>query len=70
VNIESPPALAPFKALEYLEAGCQEVWLLFSKGQLILVRTAQQWLLFNSGEVVKTQVVLKGFRIVVNDLLN
>jgi Uma2 family endonuclease len=58
------------KALEYMETGCQEVWLLFPKGQLILVRTAQQWLVFNSDEVVETQVVLKGFRAAVNDLLN
>jgi Uma2 family endonuclease len=57
------------KALEYIEAGCQEVWLLFPKGNLTLVRTAQQWLLFNAGETISTQTVLKGFQVKVNDLL-
>jgi Uma2 family endonuclease len=58
------------KALEYVEAGCQEVWLLFPKGKLILVRTAQQWFLFNSGENVETQIILQGFRVAVDELLD
>lgn len=57
------------KAQEYLESGCQEVWLLFPEAKLILVNDRQQWILFNSGEIVSTQKVLLGFSVAVNELL-
>ena len=57
------------KAQEYLESGCQEVWLLFPEAKLILVHNQQQWLLFNAGEIVSTQNVLLGFSVAVNELL-
>ncbi|CBN57509.1 MULTISPECIES: Uma2 family endonuclease [Kamptonema] len=57
------------KAQEYLESGCQEVWLLFPEAKLILVNDRQRWILFNSGEIVSTQNVLLGFSVAVNELL-
>ena len=57
------------KAQEYLESGCQEVWLLFPEAKLILVNDRQRWLLFNAGEIVSTQNFLLGFSVAVNELL-
>lgn len=57
------------KSQEYLESGCQEVWLLFPENRLILINTQSRWQLFNSDEVVSTQTVLTGFSIVVAELL-
>ena len=57
------------KAREYLQSGCQEVWLLFPESQLILINAQQRWILFNPGEVVNTQTVLPGFSVAVNELL-
>jgi Uma2 family endonuclease len=57
------------KAREYLQSGCQEVWLLFPESQLVLINTQQRWLVFNPGEVVSTQTVLQGFSVAVNELL-
>jgi|ERR671933_724121 Uma2 family endonuclease len=57
------------KAREYLQSGCQEVWLLFPESQLILINGQQRWILFNPGEVVSTQTVLQGFSVAVNELL-
>jgi Uma2 family endonuclease len=57
------------KVKEYLRSGCQEVWLVFPESQWVLVITEQQQVLFNQGDVVKTQQVLKGFCVAVNDLL-
>ncbi|MBD2182425.1 Uma2 family endonuclease [Aerosakkonema funiforme] len=57
------------KVREYLESGCQEIWLLFPESQWILVITKQQQKLFNIGEVVSTQIVLPGFSVEVNELL-
>ncbi|MGH2412805.1 MAG: Uma2 family endonuclease [Microcystaceae cyanobacterium] len=57
------------KAKEYLESGCQEVWLLFPEAQLILINTSQRWLLFNADEVISTQTVLEGFSVPVKELL-
>lgn len=56
------------KAVEYIQSGCQEVWLLFPD-QLVLVRTSQEWRLLTTGEVIETQTVLKGFNVAVNELL-
>ncbi|TAG16711.1 MAG: Uma2 family endonuclease [Oscillatoriales cyanobacterium] len=57
------------KAHEYLESGCQEVWLLFPEARLIFVNAGERWLLFNADEVVNTQRVLTGFSVAVNELL-
>jgi Uma2 family endonuclease len=57
------------KAKEYLESGCQEVWLLYPESRLVLVNAGQRWQLFNTDEVVSTQTVLTGFSVPVNELL-
>ncbi|HEY9853214.1 MAG TPA: Uma2 family endonuclease [Leptolyngbyaceae cyanobacterium] len=57
------------KVREYLESGCQEIWLVFPESQWILVITKQQQKLFNLGKVVSTQSVLPGFSVVVDELL-
>ncbi|HAX76197.1 MAG TPA: hypothetical protein DCY88_10255 [Cyanobacteria bacterium UBA11372] len=57
------------KVREYLESGCQEVWLVFPESQWVLVITQQQQRLFNLGEVASTQIVLPGFSISVDELL-
>lgn len=57
------------KSQEYLEAGCQEVWLLFPESRLVLINTQSRWQLFNSDEVVSPQSVLTGFSIAVAELL-
>lgn len=58
------------KAEEYLESGCQEVWLVFPEGRRVLIVTAASMLAFNPGDVVSTQVVLPGFSVAVDDLLD
>lgn len=57
------------KVNEYLQSGCQEVWLVFPESQWIVVFTQQQRFLFTTGEVVNTQTVLRGFSVTVNELL-
>jgi len=57
------------KAREYLESGCQEIWLLFPEARLVLINAQQGWRLFNADEVVSTQAVLAGFTVAVNELL-
>jgi Uma2 family endonuclease len=57
------------KVREYLESGCQEVWLVFPESQWVLVITQQQQRLFNLGEVASSQIVLPGFSISVDELL-
>ncbi|WP_333194312.1 MULTISPECIES: Uma2 family endonuclease [unclassified Microcoleus] len=58
------------KAQEYLESGCQKVWLLFPEARLVFVNAAGQgWRLFNANEVVNTQIILPGFSIAVSELL-
>lgn len=78
---QSPPLIAEIasptdtaedlfaKATEYLESGCQEVWLVFPETRWILVITQNQTLAFRSGDVVSTQVVLTGFSVAVDELL-
>lgn len=58
------------KAKEYLESGCQEVWLLFPEAQLVLVGIEERWLLFNVDEVVSSQTLLRGFSISVKELFS
>lgn len=57
------------KASEYLDSGCQEVWLVLPENQWILVITHRQKLWFGLGEVVSTQEVLQGFSVAVDELL-
>jgi Uma2 family endonuclease len=58
------------KSAEYIEAGCQEVWLLFPGAKLVMTKvTDQPWRLFNPGETVESAIALPGFSISVNDLL-
>ncbi len=58
------------KAKEYLESGCQEVWLLFPEEKLVLIKTTERWFLLNTNDVVNTQSVLQGFGVAVNELLS
>ncbi len=57
------------KAKEYLEAGSLEVWLLFPQSSLVLVISQNNTVLFKSGEVAKTQIVLPGFSVAVDELM-
>lgn len=57
------------KAQEYLESGCLEVWLLFPKSSWVLVITQGEAVLFKPGEVAKTQLVLPGFSVAVDELM-
>ncbi len=57
------------KVREYLESGCQEIWLIFPESQWVLVITQQQQKLFNLGDVVSTQIMLPGFSVAVDELL-
>lgn len=71
-EIISPTDLAEevfAKANEYLESGCQEVWLVLPDSQWIVVLTQQQRFLFTKAEVASTQVILQGFRVAVDELL-
>jgi Uma2 family endonuclease len=58
------------KAKEYLESGCQEVWLLFPESRWIIVLTEEQHLLLTLGEVVSTQSILQGFSVTVDELFD
>lgn len=57
------------KAQEYLESGCQEVWLVFPESRRVLVLIPGQTLGFNVGDVVSTQLVLQGFSVAVDEFL-
>ena len=57
------------KSQEYLQSGCEEVWLILPGSHYVFVLTSQQRLWFRATEVVKTQTVLAGFGIAVDDLL-
>ncbi|MFB2893325.1 Uma2 family endonuclease [Aerosakkonemataceae cyanobacterium BLCC-F50] len=78
---QSPPLIAEIasptdsaedlfaKANEYLESGCQEVWLLFPESIRVLIITQNQTLAFKSGDLVSTQIVLLGFSVAIDELL-
>lgn len=57
------------KANEYIQSGCQEVWLVLPESQWIVVITQQQRFLFSMSEVVSTQTTLPGFSVAVEELL-
>ena len=56
------------KAREYLESGCQEVWLLFPENAIVIIMTAGNALIFTETETVSTQIILQGFSISVAEL--
>ena len=78
---QSPPLIAEIasptdsaedlfaKASEYLESGCEEVWLVFPESRRVLLITQNQTLGFNTRDVVNTQLVLKGFSVALDELL-
>jgi Uma2 family endonuclease len=71
-EIISPTDLAEemiAKALEYLESGGEEVWLVYPEVRWILVITPDSRQVFVSGETATTRSVLAGFSIVVDELL-
>ncbi|WP_392532894.1 Uma2 family endonuclease [Nostoc sp. C117] len=57
------------KAQEYLQSGCEEVWLVFPESRLVFIITDNQVLGFKAGDVVSTQKVLLGFSVAVDELL-
>lgn len=57
------------KVKEYLQSGCQEIWLVFPDSQWVLVITEERQVLFNPGQVASTQKVLLGFSVAVDELL-
>ena len=57
------------KVNEYLQSGCQEVWLVLPESKWVIVITKEQRFLFTTGEVVSTQAVLQGFSVAVDELL-
>ncbi len=71
-EVVSPKDLAEdllAKAKEYLEAGSLEVWLLFSKSSWVLVISQDNTVLFKAREVAKTQIVLPGLSVAVDELM-
>jgi Uma2 family endonuclease len=57
------------KAQEYLQSGCEEVWLVMPENRYVFVITAERRLWFAAGETVSTQVVLPGFSMAIDELL-
>jgi Uma2 family endonuclease len=57
------------KAREYLESGCQEVWLLYPENLWIIIITQTTHLLLTVGEIASTQTVLQGFSVPVDEIL-
>jgi Uma2 family endonuclease len=57
------------KANEYLESGCQEVWLILPESYWIIVITQQGRSLFTQGESASTQLILPSFSLAVDELL-
>ncbi len=57
------------KAQEYLESGCEEVWLIFPETRRVLVLTRNQTFGYSVGDVVGTQLVLQGFSVAVDEFL-
>ncbi|MEH2459987.1 Uma2 family endonuclease [Nostoc sp.] len=71
-EIVSPTDLAEdlfLKAQEYLQSGCEEIWLVFPESRLVFVMTDNQVCGFKAGDVVSTQKLLLGFSVAVEELL-
>jgi Uma2 family endonuclease len=56
------------KAREYLESGCEEVWLVFPESCWIIIIARDRHLIFTLGDVVSTQSILLGFSVSVDEL--
>jgi Uma2 family endonuclease len=56
------------KAKEYLESGCQEIWLVYPESLWIIILTQERHLLFTVGETANTQIVLPGFSVGIDEL--
>jgi Uma2 family endonuclease len=57
------------KAKEYLESGCQEIWLVYPESLWIIILTQERHLLLTVGETANTQIVLPGFSVAIDELL-
>lgn len=57
------------KVQEYLESGCEEVWLVFPETRRVLVLTNNQTFGYSVGDVVSTELVLQVFTVTVDDFL-
>jgi Uma2 family endonuclease len=57
------------KSQEYLESGCEEVWLVLPEAKWVIMITKENRQIFTSGTIVSTQKVLLGFSISVDELL-
>jgi Uma2 family endonuclease len=57
------------KAKEYLESGCQEVWLIYPETLWIIIITSEKHLLLTLGENLTTQTVLPGFSLAIDEIL-
>jgi Uma2 family endonuclease len=57
------------KAQEYLQSGGEEVWLVFPESRWIIVVTEEARLVLGAGEMAKTQKILLGFEVSVDQLL-
>lgn len=57
------------KANEYLESGCQEVWLVLPESRWVAILTQQGRLLFTGNDRLSTQILLPGFSVTVPELL-
>jgi Uma2 family endonuclease len=72
-EIISPTDLAEnvlLKATEYLESGGEEVWLVYPDSKWVMVITQEGGLMFTSGQIAKTQKVLVGFEIAIDQLFS
>lgn len=57
------------KASEYLQSGCEEVWLVYPENLWIIIITQEQHLLLTVGETLSTQKILPGFSVPIDELL-
>ncbi|MBP0022331.1 MAG: Uma2 family endonuclease [Cyanobacteria bacterium SBLK] len=57
------------KAEEYLQSGAEEVWLVFPENRWIIIVTQDSKQIVASGEIARTQKVLTGFSIAIDELL-
>lgn len=57
------------KVKEYLDSGCEEVWVIFPESQWVITITNEQQVFYRNGEEARTQKILAGFAIAVDELL-
>lgn len=56
------------KAQEYLESGCEEVWLIFPEAKIVIICISEGFFLFNKDEEITTKKVMNGFKLIVKNL--